>query len=75
MQIQEQRRQALLQDLRLQDDSTAHGRQAIAANLEETAALNAKLVDLGMHARVELEEAMGTLRQGRKANLAYNGVR
>jgi len=75
VQVQERRRQVLLHDLHLNEVSEGNGGQAIAANLEHTMDLNDQLVDLGVQARSELEENMGTLRRGRKANLAYTGVR
>jgi len=75
VQVHEQRRQALMRGLNLNDEPAGHGSQAIAANLQETVVINNKLIDLGVHARVELGESMGSLQRGRKANLAYNGMR
>lgn len=51
---------------------TAENKGEIAAKLEETAALNMRLVALGRKAQDELAKGIGELQRGRKANRAYN---
>lgn len=72
---QQQRRQSLLAELRIAEVLDERGRGALAANLQEAAALNDRLTALGVQARAELERAMTVLQRGRRANLAYHGMK
>ena len=50
-------------------------RKKAAANLTEIAALNARLVTLGVRATAELNKSISLLQRGRTANRAYHGLK
>ena len=74
VQDQQGRREQLLERLNFQGlSSTDHS--LVVARLEELAALNSQLVMLGTEARERMGESTNLLERGRKANLAYNGMK
>lgn len=75
VQARQQQRQSLLSALPAAAGLGERERRALAANLEEAAALNERLTALGVQARAELEDAMALLQRGRRANLAYHGMK
>lgn len=75
VQVQESYRQTLLRRLSSSDGPEDGVRKRASANLEETAALNRRLVELGAKNRGDLESLTGQMQRGRKASLAYGRVR
>ncbi len=75
VQGQERQRQVLMTNLRVEGLPEGRERGMVMANLQEAAALNTELAELSTLARAELEKAMGVLQRGRRANLAYHGIK
>ncbi len=73
--MQESQRQLLLKEFHTGAGLTGESSASIAANLEETARINGRLVDMGVQARAELAKVMEEVQRGSKANRAYNGVK
>lgn len=47
----------------------------IVNHIQEVLSINKRIIDLGQRVKTELAEAMGGIRQGRKAVNAYYGIR
>lgn len=72
VQYHQQSRQLLLKDLDLSKDPVGHYGMSAATNLQEILNLNVIVVELSVHAKKNLEKAIGSLQRGRKASLAYS---
>ena len=72
VQSQQQERQLLLNELNLSRGLAGQYGEAAATNLKETLNLNEQLVDLSVNAKASLGKMIGSVRLGRKANLAYS---
>ena len=70
--MQEEQRQRMLKDMYIGGGAAGNDNGRIAANLEETVKLNARLIDLGAQATGDLAKVIGDLQRGRKARRAYN---
>jgi hypothetical protein len=75
VEVQERQRHRLMDELRLDAPMDSGQRQAVIARLEEAAALNAELMELGDRACAALKQSAGLLQRGRRANLAYHGLK
>jgi hypothetical protein len=75
VEAQERQRHQLMEKMRLDTPLDPRQRQAVTAQLEEAAALNVELMEIVNHARAALKQAAGVLQRGRRANLAYHGLK
>jgi len=73
--VQQRRRERLLAEMQCGGIPAEHERGAFTANLQTAATLNKRLTDLGLQARMELHRAIVHLQRGRRANLAYGGLK
>jgi len=75
VQDQQRRRQQLLDKFPFQALPESAERALAVESLEEATALNNQLLELGTEARDQMGESMNLLGRGRKANLAYHGIK